>query len=102
MSVNKAIIVGFLQFSLRNIIAFMRIYLIRLSFFSNYNLISMGKMAVRRRKAKKTRKTVSNLMKILDNIKPRVPQTPTGAVFSSIKDYNRKNNKKAVNDGLDG
>jgi hypothetical protein len=59
-------------------------------------------MLKRRRKAKKTRKTVSNLLKKLANIKPRVPQTPTGSAFASIKDYKRKNNKKAVKEGLNG
>jgi hypothetical protein len=62
----------------------------------------MSKMAKRRRKAKKNRKTVSNLMKTLKKIKPRVPQTPTGSAFASIKDYKRKNNKKAVEDELNG
>jgi len=55
----------------------------------------------RRRKAKKTRKTLSNLMKSLENIKPRVPVPPTGVAFGSIKDYNRKDNKKAIREGLD-
>lgn len=61
----------------------------------------MSKMAKRRRKAKKTRKTVSNLMKLLANIKPRCPIPPVGTSFASIKDYHRKNNKKAVDEGLD-
>lgn len=60
----------------------------------------MSKMAKRRRKAKKTRKTVSNLLKKLANIKPRVPQTPTGDAFATIRDYKRKDNKKAVEEGL--
>ena len=60
----------------------------------------MSKMLKRRRKAKKTRKTVANLSKILENIKPRVPQTPVGEAFGSIKDYNRKDNRKAVKEGL--
>lgn len=61
----------------------------------------MSKMMARRRKAKKNRKTLSKLMKSLENIKPRVPQTPTGDVFGSIKDYNRTNNKKAIIEGFD-
>lgn len=60
----------------------------------------MSKMAKRRRKTKKNRMTESKYLKLLGNIKPRVPQTPVGDVFSSIKDYNRKENKKAVEDGL--
>ncbi len=61
----------------------------------------MSKMAKRRRKAKKTRKTVSNLMKLLANIKPRVPVPPVGSSFASIKDYDRRDNKKAVQDEID-
>lgn len=61
----------------------------------------MGKMSKRRRKARKTRKTVSNLMKLLENIKLRVPVPPVGTSFASIKDYDRRDNKKAVEDGID-
>ena len=61
----------------------------------------MSKSAKRRRKAKKNRKTISNLMKSLQNIKIRVPVPPVGTSFASIKDYNRTDNKKAVEDGLD-
>ena len=53
----------------------------------------MAKMAKRRRKAKKNRKTLSNLMKKLKNIKIRVPIPPVGSRFKSIKDFNRQNNK---------
>lgn len=55
----------------------------------------------RRRKAKKSRKTIAKLIELLKNFKPRIGITPTGSAFKSIKDYNRKNNKKAVRDGLD-
>ena len=61
----------------------------------------MSKIAKRRRKAKKSRKTVSNMMKILENMKPRVPVPPVGSAFSSIKDYDRRDNDKAVEEGLD-
>ena len=61
----------------------------------------MSKMAKRRRKAKKTRKTISNLLKQLENIKPRCPIPPVGTSFASIKDYRRRNNKKAVDEGLE-
>jgi hypothetical protein len=57
-------------------------------------------MAKRRRKAKKNRKTIAKLMESLKNIKIRVKLPPVGSAFKSIKDYNRKNNKKAVDEGL--
>lgn len=60
----------------------------------------MGKILKTRRKHKKTCKNISNLMKLLKNIKPRVPSPPVGTAFASIKDYRRKNNKKAVDEGL--
>jgi len=52
----------------------------------------------RRRKAKKNRKTLSNLKKSLENIKVRVPVPPPGKAFKSIKVYNRKDNAKAEKD----
>lgn len=61
----------------------------------------MSKMAKRRRKAKKTRKTIPKLMKLLKNIKIRIPTPPTGTSFKSIKDYDRRNNKKTVEEGMD-
>jgi hypothetical protein len=61
----------------------------------------MSKMAKRRRKAKKNRKTMAKLMESLKNIKVRVPVPPVGTSFASIKDYDRRNNKKAVEEGLD-
>jgi hypothetical protein len=61
----------------------------------------MSKMAKRRRKAKKSRKTIAKLIELLKNFKPRMALPPVGTSFKSIRDYNRKNNKKAVKDGLD-
>ena len=61
----------------------------------------MSKMAKRRRKAKKNRKTIANLTKSLNNIKPRVPVPPPGSAFKSIRDYDRRSNKRAVKAGLD-
>ena len=61
----------------------------------------MSKMAKRRRKAKKKAKTMSNLMKSLKNVKVRVPVPPVGSSFTSIKDYDRRNNKIAIKEGLD-
>jgi hypothetical protein len=61
----------------------------------------MRKSMKRRRKAKKTRKTIANLIDLLKNIKIRVQIPPVGHAFKSIKDYNRKDNKKAAKDGLD-
>ena len=61
----------------------------------------MGKMVKRRRKTKKKRKTIHKLMESLKNIKIRIPTPPTGTAFKSIKDYNRRNNKKSIEEGLD-
>lgn len=61
----------------------------------------MGKMAKRRRKMKKNKKTIPKLLESLKNIKVRVPVPPVGTAFKSKKDYSRKNNKKAVEEGLD-
>ena len=60
----------------------------------------MSKMAKRRRKRKKTCKTISNLMKLLENMKVRVPSPPVGVAFKSEKDYNRSKNKKIIKDDL--
>ena len=40
-------------------------------------------------------------MESLKNIKIRIPTPPTGTAFKSIKDYNRRNNKKSIEEGLD-
>lgn len=61
----------------------------------------MSKMAKRRRKSKKKRKTIAKLMESLKNIKVRVLVPPVGTSFKSIKDYNRKDNKKAIDEGFD-
>ena len=60
----------------------------------------MGKVAERRRKAKKKRKTIANLIELLKNIKIRVKTPPTGHAFKSEKDYDRKRNKKIIKDSL--
>lgn len=44
---------------------------------------------------------MSKLMELLKNIKIRIPTPPTGSAFKSIKDYNRRNNKKLEKEGLD-
>lgn len=56
----------------------------------------MSKMAKRRKKAKKNKKTIANLIKSLKNIKMRIPTPPPGISFKSIRDYNRRNNKKII------
>lgn len=60
----------------------------------------MGKMAKRRRKAKKNKKTLAKLIESLKNIKIRVKLPPVGTSFKSKKDYDRRNNKKSVEEGL--
>lgn len=60
----------------------------------------MGKMAKRRRKAKKNKKTLAKLIESLKNIKIRVKLPPVGTAFRSKKDYDRRNNKKSVEEGL--
>jgi len=60
----------------------------------------MSKMAKRRRKARKSKKTIAKLIESLKNIKIRGKIPPVGSAFKSIKDYNRKNNKKAVDEGM--
>lgn len=55
----------------------------------------MGKMAKRRRRAKK-KKSLSKLIESLKKIKARIPTPPTGSAFKTKKDYDRKNNKKAI------
>lgn len=62
----------------------------------------MPKIAKRRKKTKKKKKTISKLMKSLKNIKIRIPTPPTGTAFKSIKDYNRRDNKKSIEDEIDG
>jgi hypothetical protein len=44
---------------------------------------------------------MANLVKKLKNVKVRIPPPPTGTSFKSIKDYNRRHNKKFVGEGLD-
>jgi hypothetical protein len=61
----------------------------------------MGKMSDRRRKKKKKLKKLANYMKSLISIRPRIPTPPTGSAFKSIKDYDRKQNKKAIDRELD-
>ena len=56
----------------------------------------MGKMADRRRKRKKNKKTISKLLESLKNITPRMLLPPIGSAFKSKKDYNRKDNKKII------
>lgn len=58
-------------------------------------------MAERRRKKKKKKNKLAKLIKSLDFFKPRVPVPPTGSAFKSVKDYDRSNNKKIIDDGLD-
>ena len=55
----------------------------------------------RRRKTKKNKKTIPKLLELLKNIKIRIPTPPTGSIFKSIKDYDRRNNKKSIKEGLD-
>lgn len=58
-------------------------------------------MIKRRRKARKNKKTIPKLLKLLENIKIRIPTPPTGTSFKSIKDYDRRDNKKSVEEGMD-
>lgn len=60
----------------------------------------MGKMAKRRRKMKKNRKTLPKLLELLKNIKIRVPSPPVGTAFKSKKAYNRRNNKKVAQEEM--
>lgn len=61
----------------------------------------MSKLAKARRKVMKNSNTLPKLMELLKNIKIRIPTPPPGTSFASVKDYNRRDNKKAVKDGMD-
>ena len=57
----------------------------------------MGKMSDRRRKKRKFKTKLSKLMKSLkDAIKIRIPYAKAGTAFKSPKDYNKKQNKEAI------
>ena len=60
----------------------------------------MGKSADRRRKAKKAKKKKAKLLKSLDTLKFRIPTPPPGFSFKSKKDYNRDDNRKAIDKSL--
>lgn len=61
----------------------------------------MGKMNDKRRKASKAKKKKSEALKNLQNIKTRIATPPSGYAFKSKKDYDRRNNKKAIQKELD-
>lgn len=60
----------------------------------------MGKMAKRQRKKKKAKKKLAKFMESLSFIKPRAPVPPPGFSFKSKKDYDRRDNKKAVDKAM--
>lgn len=62
----------------------------------------MGKMQDRRRKAKKTKKSLHQLAQELKNTNKiqKAPTPPPGFAHKSKKDYNRKDNQKIINKAL--
>lgn len=60
-------------------------------------------MADRRRKAKKNKKTLSQLKQAVESIakNQKAPTPPPGFAHNSKKDYNRKDNKKIIEKALD-
>ncbi len=62
---------------------------------------SVGKMADRKRKIKKAKNKLAKFMKSLILIKPRIPVPPSGYSFKSDRDYDRRQNKKAIQKELD-
>jgi len=60
----------------------------------------MGKMTKRSRKKKKAKNKLAKLMESLSFLKTRIPTPPSGFSFKSKKDYDRRDNKKAVNRAL--